>query len=163
MLRLGVFAVADNKHGDAAMRALIAERLVLEPASAAQPRTYCQFGPLHTTLMRPFIALDGYAPRSSRYLSLLVGLGCSSRSWRWRGASAATGPRWRCFALAVSPLHIQASTTAASEALYLLLWVGALERLLAALESGRWATYASPGCSGRWRRSPATTPGWRCR
>ena len=30
----------------------------IDPASAAVPRTYCQFGPLHTTLMRPFIALD---------------------------------------------------------------------------------------------------------
>ena len=56
------------------MRALIAERFVLDPASATVPRTYCQFGPLHTTLMRPFIALDHDAPRSSRYLSLLCGL-----------------------------------------------------------------------------------------
>ncbi len=40
-------------------------------------------------------------------------------------------------ALAVSPLHLQASTTAASEALYLLLWVGAIERLLAALDFER--------------------------
>jgi 4-amino-4-deoxy-L-arabinose transferase-like glycosyltransferase len=52
------------------------------------------------------------------------------------------------FALAVSPLHLQASTTAASEALYLLLWVGALERLLAALETGRLRTYAAAGLLG---------------
>jgi len=45
------------------MRALIAQRMVLDPASAAVPRTYCQFGPLHTTLMRPFIALDGAGVR----------------------------------------------------------------------------------------------------
>ena len=44
------------------------------PPAPPIPRTYCQFGPLHTTLMRPFIALDHYAPRSSRYLSLLCGL-----------------------------------------------------------------------------------------
>src|SRR6187549_535406 len=74
VVRLAVFAFADNKHGDAPMRALIAERMVLEPASAADPRTYCQFGPLHTTLMRPFIAVDPVAPRSSRLLSLLAGL-----------------------------------------------------------------------------------------
>ena len=74
LVRLAVFAVAENKHGDAPMRALIAERMVLEPASAAIPRTYCQFGPLHTTLMRPFLALDPWAPRSSRYLSLLAGI-----------------------------------------------------------------------------------------
>jgi hypothetical protein len=148
VLRLAVFAVAENKHGDAPMRALIAERLVLDPASAAQPRTYCQFGPLHTTLMRPFIALDGYAPRSSRYLSLLAGVGgllaFLTLSRRLCGARAPLA----LFALAVSPLHVQASTTAASEALYLLLWIATLERLLAALASGRLATYALAGALG---------------
>ena len=74
VLRAAVFPFADNKHGDAPMRALIAERMVLEPGSAAEPRTYCQFGPLHTTLMRPFIAVDPLASRSSRLLSLLAGL-----------------------------------------------------------------------------------------
>ena len=66
VLRALVFPFADNKQSDAPMRALIAERMVLDPASAAVPRTYCQFGPLHTTLMRPFIAADRLAPRSSR-------------------------------------------------------------------------------------------------
>ena len=74
VLRAALFPFAENKHSDAPMRALIAERMVLEPASAAVPRTYCQFGPLHTTLMRPFIALDPLARRSSRYLSLLAGI-----------------------------------------------------------------------------------------
>ena len=130
-----MFPFAENKHGDAPMRALVAERMVLDPASAAVPRTYCQFGPLHTTLMRPFIALDPLAPRSSRYLSLLAGiavlfpfLAFARRLVGQPGAELAT------FALALSPLHLQASTTAASEALYLLLWVCALERLLAALD-----------------------------
>src|SRR6185436_18956023 len=147
VVRLAVFAFAENKHGDAPMRALIAERMVLEPASAAEPRTYCQFGPLHTTLMRPFIAADPLAPRSSRYLSLLAGvavlfpfLAFARRLVGQPAAELAT------FALAVSPLHIQASTTAASEALYLLLWVCALERLLAALAApGRLRTFAVAG------------------
>jgi len=73
VLRSGLFPFAENKHGDAPMRALIAEWLNLVPHAAADPRTYCQFGPLHTTLMRPFLALDPVAPRSSRYLSLLAG------------------------------------------------------------------------------------------
>jgi 4-amino-4-deoxy-L-arabinose transferase-like glycosyltransferase len=146
LLRVGLFPFAENKHGDAPMRALIAERMVLEPASAAQPRTYCQFGPLHTTLMRPFIALDRYAPRSSRYLSLLAGLVVFfpflSLVRRLVGEDRAWFP---LLALAVSPLHLQASTTAASEALYLLLWVSALDRLLAALDSGRFRTFALAG------------------
>lgn len=150
LLRLALFAFAENKHGDAPMRALIAERMVLEPASATVPRTYCQFGPLHTTLMRPFIALDPLAPRSSRYLSLLAGiavlfpfLGFARRLVGQQAAELAT------FALAVSPLHLQASTTAASEALYLLLWVCALERFLAALAAP--APPAAPANDGRRR------------
>jgi hypothetical protein len=146
VLRVGLFPFAENKHGDAPMRALIAERFVLEPASARVPRTYCQFGPLHTTLMRPFIALDRDAPRSSRYLSLLAGLGVFfpflAFARRLVGQARA---QTAAFLLAVSPLHLQASTTAASEALYLLLWVAALERLLAALETRKLGTFAVAG------------------
>jgi len=147
VLRAGLFPFADNKHGDAPMRALIAERLVLEPASAAEPRTYCQFGPLHTTLMRPFIALDGFAPRSSRYLSLLAGIAVlfPFLAFARRLAPEPGQAELAAFVLAVSPLHLQASTTAASEALYLLLWVAAIERLLAALASGRARTFAAAG------------------
>jgi dolichyl-phosphate-mannose-protein mannosyltransferase len=146
VLRVGLFPFAENKHGDASMRALIAERMVLDPASAAQPRTYCQFGPLHTTLMRPFIALDRYAPRSSRYLSLLCGLAVffPFLAFARRLIGEARAPL-AAFALAVSPLHLQASTTASSEALYLLLWVAALERLLAALASRKLGTFAVAG------------------
>src|SRR4029079_14013602 len=146
VLRVGLFPFAENKHGDAPMRALVAERMVLDPASAAVPRTYCQFGPLHTTLMRPFIALDPLAPRSSRYLSLFAGiavlfpfLAFARRLVGQAGAELAT------FMLAVSPLHVQASRTAASEALYLLLWICALERLLTALDCRRLRTFAVAG------------------
>ena len=146
VLRVGLFPFAENKHGDAPMRALVAERMVIDPASAASPRTYCQFGPLHTTLMRPFIALDPVASRSSRYLSLIAGiavlfpfLAFARRLVGQGGAELAT------FILALSPLHVQASTTAASEALYLLLWVCALERLLTALDGRRLRTFAVAG------------------
>ncbi len=164
VLRVGLFPFAENKHGDAPMRALIAERMVLDPASAAVPRTYCQFGPLHTTLMRPFIALDRFAPRSSRYLSLLAGiavffpfLAFARRligSFGSSGGADAAGreptatdrrAKLAAFALAVSPLHLQASTTASSEALYLLLWVLALERLLAGIATGRLRTFVLAG------------------
>jgi hypothetical protein len=146
VIRAALFPFAENKHGDAPMRALVAERMVLEPAAAAVPRTYCQFGPLHTTVMRPFIAADPLAQRSSRLLSLLVGIAVFFPFFvlarRLIGTQRAV---LASFVLAVSPLHIQASTTAASEALYLLLWVGALERLLAALESRRLLMFAIAG------------------
>jgi hypothetical protein len=135
VLRAGLFPFNENKHGDAPMRALITERFVLDPASAAVPRTYCQFGPLHTTLMRPFIALDSEAPRSSRYLSLLCGLLTFFPFFAFaRRLCGEARAELATFVLAVSPLHLQASTTASSEALYLLLWVSAIERLLAALD-----------------------------
>ena len=146
VLRVGLFPFAENKHGDAPMRALIAERFVLDPASAHVPRTYCQFGPLHTTLMRPFIALDRDAARSSRYLSLLAGLAVFFPFLAFaRRLAGEARAQTAAFLLAVSPLHLQASTTAASEALYLLLWVSALERLLAALETRRLGTFAVAG------------------
>ena len=162
---LALFPFAENKHGDAPMRALIAERMDLEPASAAVPRTYCQFGPLHTTLMRPFIALDRFAPRSTRYLSLLAGIAVFFPFLAFaRRLVGQAHAELAAFALAVSPLHLQASTTAASEALYLLLWVGALERLLSALGDRRASVVrARRVVLRRWRRSPATTPGWPCR
>ncbi|HVZ72304.1 MAG TPA: glycosyltransferase family 39 protein [Polyangia bacterium] len=132
--RLAIFPFAENKHGDAPMRALIAERLVLDPAAAHDPRAYCQFGPLHATLMRAFIAVDGVVPRSSRALSLVAGLLVFVPFMRL--ATRIAGARraeLAALGLAVSPLHVQASTTAASEALYLLLFVAMLERLTAAL------------------------------
>ena len=147
ILRAGIFPIAENKHGDAPMRALISEWMNLVPGAAADPRTYCQFGPLHTTLMRPFLWLDPDAARSSRALSLLAGLAVFFPFLRLARRITA-GPRavtLAGLALAVSPLHIQASTTASSEALYLMLMVTCLERLLAALDSGRRATFALAG------------------
>ena len=150
VLRVGLFPFAENKHGDAPMRALIAERMVLEPASAAEPRTYCQFGPLHTTLMRPFIALDRVrgalvagpvAAGGNRGLLSLPGARLGG--WWGHGGRRSRPSRWR-----VSPLHVQTSTTAGSEALYLLLWVACMERLLAALASRRTATFALAGLLG---------------
>ena len=134
-VRLALFPFADNKQGDAPMRALIAERLNSEPGAAADPRTYCQFGPLHTTLMRPFLALDGDGRRASRLLSLLAGMLTFVPFLRLgRRLVGAPAAEVAAFALAVSPLHIQLSTTAASEALYLLLVTAALERLLAGID-----------------------------
>jgi hypothetical protein len=146
LIRVGLFPFAENKHGDAPMRALIAEWMNLEPHAAADPRTYCQFGPLHTTLMRPFLAVDPVAPRSSRYLSLLAGMVVFFPFLRL--ARRLAPPRFAplaALALAVSPLHIQASVTASSEALYLLLMVLCLERLLGALDGGSPGAFALAG------------------
>src|SRR5688500_784244 len=63
VIRLAIFPFAENKHGDAPMRALIAERMNADPVAAADPRAFCQFGPLPILLLRPFLALDPDARR----------------------------------------------------------------------------------------------------
>ncbi|HXI54979.1 MAG TPA: glycosyltransferase family 39 protein [Polyangia bacterium] len=148
IVRVALFPFADNKQGDAPMRALIAQRLNLDGQAAGDPRTFCQFGPLHMTLMRPFLWLDPDLSRSSRELSLLVGLLTFLPFMRLaRRLAGQRGADLAGFALAVSPLHIQLSITAASEALYLLLVVAALDQLLTALDAprARWGPYALAG------------------
>ena len=111
VLRVGLFPFAENKHGDAPMRALIAERMVLDPASAAVPRTYCQFGPLHTTLMRPFIALD---PLRAALVALPVAALRASRSSSrsspsragWWGEARADAGGVRAGGLAAAPAGV---------------------------------------------------------
>ena len=174
-----LFPFAENKHGDAPMRALIAERMVLEPASAAVPRTYCQFGPLHTTLMRPFIALDPLTRRARRATCRC----CAGMAvfFPFLALRAPAGGRARAralaaFALAVSPLHIQASTTAASEALYLLLWVsraraaagraGIADAAAPSRVAGLLASLAAVTRYDAWLALPdrrASRPGWFAR
>ncbi|MEA2699383.1 MAG: hypothetical protein QOI66_3654 [Myxococcales bacterium] len=148
IIRVALFPFADNKQGDAPMRALIAQRLNIDAQAAGDPRTYCQFGPLHMTLMRPFLWLDPDLSRSSRELSLLAGLLTFMPFLRLaRRLAGQPAADLAGFALAVSPLHIQLSITAASEALYLLLVVAALDQLLTALDDPRprWGRYALAG------------------
>ena len=168
VLRAVVFTFADNKQGDAPMRALIAERIALDPGAGANPRTFCQFGPLHLALLAPFVALDHDLPRSSRELSFLAGMLTFlpflrlARRLVGQGRAELAG-----LGLAASPLHVQASTTAASEALYLLLFVAMLERLTSALDddeapparylaAGALASLAAVTRYDAWIALPAT-------
>ena len=87
----------------------------------------------------------------------------SSRSRAgWWGSRA---PSWRRSRWPLSPLHIQASTTAASEALYLLLWVArARAAARGARRAGALRTFARRRAARvAGRASRATTRGWRCR
>jgi 4-amino-4-deoxy-L-arabinose transferase-like glycosyltransferase len=148
VLRAAVFPFADNKQGDAPMRALIAQRAALEPGAALNPRTYCQFGPLHPALLAPIVALGGELSRSTRALSFAAGMLTFLPFLRLaRRLVGEARAELAALGLAASPLHIQASTTAASEALYLLLYVAMLERLTRALEddAAPFAAYAAAG------------------
>jgi hypothetical protein len=86
-----------------------------------------QYGPLHLSLIGWFIELLGDRVVAARALSLLCGLLgvwlLGLLTLRHRDAASA---RWAMFGLALSPLHIQASTTGASEAVFLALFLGTL-------------------------------------
>ena len=101
--------------------------------------------------MRPFLALDRDARRSSRIPSLLAGLAVFVPFFSLAQRMGATSPLALALAglaLAFGPLHIQVSTTAASEALYLLLFVTTMERLHAALTARRWRDFFFAGVCG---------------
>ncbi len=149
-VRLLVFPYAENKQADAPMRALIAERMNADPVAAGDPRSFCQFGPLPIELMRPFLALFPDARRSSRMPSLIFGIAVflpffslGRRMLDERGGALALVLAGA--ALALSPLHIQVSTTAASESLYLFLLLAALGRLHAAVSDNRRRDYVQAG------------------
>jgi len=168
VVRAAVFPFADNKHGDAPMRVLIAERLAHDAAAAASPRTYYQFGPLHPALLAPLVALGGDPSRTTRAFSLVVGLLTFLPFLRLaRRLVGEARAELAALGLAASPLAVQASTTSASEALYLLLFVAMLERLTRALEddaaplgpfaaAGALASLAAVTRYDAWIALPAT-------
>ncbi len=146
-VRLALFPFAENKHADAPMRALLAERMNADPAATTDPRSFCQFGPLPIEIMRPFLAIDPDARRSSRVPSLIAGMAVFLPFFALGRRMVGAGPAMIVagLALALSPLHIQVSTTAASEALYLLLLLAAFERLHAALTDRRRRDFVAAG------------------
>jgi hypothetical protein len=151
VIRLAVFPFAENKQGDAPMRSLLAERMNDVRGAAADPRGFFQYGPLPIEVMRPFLALDRDARRSSRIPSLLAGLAVFVPFFSLAQRMGATSPLALALAgiaLALGPLHIQVSTTAASEALYLLLFVTTMDRLHAGLTGRRRWDFVLAGVCG---------------
>lgn len=151
LVRLACFPLAENKQGDAPMRSLLAERMNTEPGAAMDPRGFFQYGPLPIEVMRPFLAIDRDARRSSRWPSLLAGLAVFVPFLSLARRMGATSPAAlgvAGLALALGPLHIQVSTTAASEALYLLLFVVTMERLHVAFATRRRRDFVLAGLAG---------------
>ncbi|HZX93796.1 MAG TPA: glycosyltransferase family 39 protein [Myxococcales bacterium] len=121
-------AIAGYEHyGDAPVRIEIAERWAAHPHLWHGFLETYQYGPLHLTLIGALVRLLGDRVVAARALSLGCGLagvwllGAIAR--RERGEEAAF---WAALALALSPLHIQASATGASEAVFLALFLAAL-------------------------------------
>jgi 4-amino-4-deoxy-L-arabinose transferase-like glycosyltransferase len=125
--RIGPFFLGYEHYGDAPVRIELAERWAQAPHLwRGYPETY-QYGPLHLSLIGALVRLLGDRLFAARLLSLACGLACVWLLYRIaereRGREAAA---WAGLALALSPLHIQSSTTGASEAVFLALFLGAL-------------------------------------
>ncbi|MGZ6124746.1 MAG: glycosyltransferase family 39 protein [Myxococcales bacterium] len=138
--RIVPFFLGYEHYGDAPVRIELAERWARAPHLWHGFVEAYQYGPLHLTLIGALVRLLGDRLFAARLLSLACGLSCVWLLYRIaereRGREAAA---WAGLALALSPLHIQSSSTGASEAVFLALFLGALllalrdQALLAAL------------------------------
>ena len=122
--RLVVLGVNENYFGDAVSRADLAARWADRPhVIGSFDQGAYQFGPLHIVLLGVLNLLGGSREHSGRWLSLLASLltvlPLFALTRRMFGRSAAIAA---CLGLAAWGMHVQFSTTAASEALSVL-WV----------------------------------------
>jgi dolichyl-phosphate-mannose-protein mannosyltransferase len=129
--RLPALLLGMEHYGDGAVRVEIAERWARAPHLWRGFSEAYQFGPLHLSLLGGVLDLWPDRLWSPRVFSVACGL---AAVWLlFRIASRLLGPQAAFVAalgLSLSPLHVQASTTAASEAAFLALLLGAVDLLL---------------------------------
>lgn len=130
--RLPALLWGTEHYGDGPVRVEIAERWARAPHLWRGFAEAFQFGPLHLTLLGGTLELWPDRSWAPRVFSLFCGV---AGIWLlFRIAHRLFGPEAAFVAalgLALSPLHIQASTTSASEAPFLALLLGSIELLLA--------------------------------
>lgn len=134
--RLLVFGLNENLYGDAVARTELAQRWAERPHLITSFHDGAlQYGPLHITLLGVALRIDPDPLRAGRWVSLVFGV---ATVWplfvltrRLFGAQAAAAA---CLGLSLWGLHIQCSTTAASEAVTLFFVLGAC----AMFEQHRW-------------------------
>jgi len=121
------FAYGHEHYGDAPVRIELAERWAADPHLWHGYLESYQYGPLHLTLIGALVRLLGDRIFAARLLSLACGLAGVWLLYRIAGRERGPGAGfWAALGLALSPLHIQASATGASEAVFLALLLGAL-------------------------------------
>ncbi|MFL5319156.1 MAG: ArnT family glycosyltransferase [Myxococcaceae bacterium] len=136
--RLLVFFFTQNLYGDAVVRTDLAARWANDPHFI---RSFddgaFQFGPLHLYLVGLALKLGLPQTDAGRWVSVLFGtlsvlplFAISRRLYDWRAGV------WACLLFSVWGVHLQASTTAASEALGLFLVLCLGWQLLKALQLG---------------------------
>jgi 4-amino-4-deoxy-L-arabinose transferase-like glycosyltransferase len=130
--RVPALVLGMEHYGDGPVRVEIAERWARSPHLWRGFSEAFQFGPLHLTLLGGTLEVWPDRLWAPRVFSLLCGL---LAVWLlFRIAARLLGHETAFVAalgLALSPLHIQASTTAASEAPFLALFLGSVDLLIA--------------------------------
>ena len=144
------FALSVEHYGDAPVRVELAERWALSPHLWHGSLEAYQFGPVHLSLLGWALKFWPDRDWSPKALTLLFGL---AGLWLlYRLARRVAGPEAALCAglgLALSPLHIQASTSAASEAVFLALLLASLELIFA--QGPLWASALFIGAAGLTR------------
>lgn len=143
-VRVAIFPFAESLFGDGVVRSEIAERWARDPhlVRSFKDGVY-QFGPLHFYLTAPLLWLWPSREHAPRLLSLLFSLVSVFPLYRLgrrlfsRKAALAAG-----LSMSVWGLHIQSSTTAASEAIFLALLFFCLDALFEGLEEVRLGALA---------------------
>ena len=131
-LRLVVFPWTENLWGDAPVRTEIARRWAEHPGIWWSFREVFQFGPLPIHLGGLAIRLGLGADAGPRLAALAAGILCiwlAARVARRIGGEDAA--LVAAYAVALNPLHIQASTTFVSEAIYAAIVLACLDLTLA--------------------------------
>jgi 4-amino-4-deoxy-L-arabinose transferase-like glycosyltransferase len=130
-VRIPALLLGMDHYGDGPVRVEIAERWSHAPHLWRGFTEAYQYGPLHLSLIGAALRIWPERLWAPRVLSLVCGL---LGIWLlFRIARRLFGPEAALVAalgLALSPLHIQASTTAASEAPFLALFLGSIDLLL---------------------------------
>jgi hypothetical protein len=149
LIRVPLAFIADDQYGDAPVRFDILDRWLKHPGVWWSWREVYQYGPLPTHLAGLLGLLGFGASGGARILVVTSGIvGCglvAALAGRVGGRSAGLGAG---FALALSSLHIQMSTTFASEAVYVAF---ALATVWAAWERQLWWVVVFAFCASTTR------------
>jgi 4-amino-4-deoxy-L-arabinose transferase-like glycosyltransferase len=128
VVRLVAFFLTQNVYGDAISRVELGEQWAAHPHWIwAFGDGAWQFGPLHLYLLGVASMLWSSREHAGRVVSLVAGVATTVPLWfLCRKLYDARAARFSCLVLAFWGMHIQFSTTAASEALSLLLLTACL-------------------------------------
>ncbi len=142
-VRAAAFRFSLNHYGDSPIRVELAERWAAHPHLLEAWSDVYQFGPLHIYALGAALTIWPDRDLATRGLSLVFGvLGVAALYLLVRRREGDTAATVAATALALHGLHIQASVSAASEAVFLAFLLFAIDRLFAASDAKAPATCA---------------------